>query len=106
MAVEVKNSSRLLFADFLTDEGVEFWDTLVLPDVRTRPDDIQYVVSNGDRVDLIANRFYQDPGLWWVVAWANNLEIIPTDLKEGDQLRIPSIDFVENELLRRVRRRG
>lgn len=106
MAVEVRNSSRLLFADLLTDEGVEFWDTLVLPDARAREDDIQYVVANGDRIDLIADRFYQDSRLWWVVAWANNLEIIPTDLKEGQQLRIPSTDFVETELLGRARRRA
>lgn len=106
MGVEVKNSSRLLFADLLTDEGVEFWDTLVLPDARTRQDDVQYIVASGDRIDLIADRFYQDARLWWVVAWANNLEILPTDLVEGQQLRIPSSDFVENELLRRVRRRS
>lgn len=104
MAVEIKNNSRLLFADLVTSDGVEFWDTLVLPDARPRQDDIQHVVSSTDRIDLLAHRYYGDSRLWWVIAWANNLEILPTDMKPNMQLRIPSKDYIENELLRRARR--
>lgn len=104
MAVEIKKSSRLLFADLVTSEGVEFWDTVVLPDARTRSDDIQHIVSANDRIDLLAHRYYGDSRLWWVIAWANNLEILPTDMKQNAQLRIPSRDFVEGEFLRRARR--
>jgi len=104
MGVEVNSSSRLLFADFLSSEGIEFWDTVVLPDAKPRQDDIQHIVSSADRIDLLAYRYYSDARLWWVIAWANNLEILPTDLKENVQLRIPSKGFVEAQLLRSVRR--
>jgi len=106
MTVEVKNNSRLQFADLLIVDDVEFWDTLALPDVTTRDDDIQHIVTQGDRIDLLANRYYQDPGFWWVIAWANGLDILPTDMKENMQLRIPSQNFVNNELIKKASRRA
>ena len=106
MPVQIRSSSRLKFADLVVVDDVEFWDTLVLPDPVSRQDDITHVVTQTDRIDLIANRYYQDAGLWWVVAWANNLDILPTDLKEGAQLRIPSKAFVVTELLRKATRRA
>lgn len=105
MGVELENNSRLLFADLLLLDGVEFWDTLVLPDASPRDDDIEHVVSSTDRIDLLASRYYQEPRLWWVIAWANNLEILPTDLKENAKIRIPAKNFIENEFLRKARRR-
>jgi len=99
MAVSIAQSSRLQFAELLLSEGVEFWDTLVLPSTTARADDIVHPVQDGDRIDLIAQRYYQDPVLWWVIAWANDLEIIPTDLKEGQLLLIPSKNFVQNRLI-------
>jgi hypothetical protein len=105
MPVEIRNSSRLKFADLLIVDGVEFWDTLVLPDPVSRQDDIIHVVGQTDRIDLLADRYYQDAGLWWVIAWANNLDIIPTDLNEGAQIRIPSKAYVTSELLKNASRR-
>lgn len=106
MAVDLRSSSRLQFADLLIVDGVEFWDTLALPDAVPQPDDIQHVVASSDRIDLLAYRYYQDPGLWWVIAWANSLDILPTDMKENMQLRIPSNDYVVNELIRKAVRRA
>ena len=54
--------------------------------------DIYVITQYGDRLDLLANRFYGDPSLWWYIAKANNLTImkIPT----GTSLRIPeNTDF-------------
>ena len=98
MSVRISNSSRLQFADLFSVDGVEYWDTLVLPDAIPQQDDIQYPVVSSDRIDLLANKFYQDPGLWWVIAWANDLEILPTDMKQNMQIRIPSKNFVNNLL--------
>jgi hypothetical protein len=106
MSVDVKNSSRLQFTDLLVVDDVEFWDTLTLPDATPRADDIQHIVSSSDRIDLLADRYYQDVGLWWVIAWANGLDILPTDLKENAQIRIPSKNFVVNELIRKSVRRA
>jgi len=105
MAIDVNRSSRLLFGELLTVNGVDFWDTVVLPLTAPRGDDLTYRVKGNDRIDLLAQRFYQNPVLWWVIAWANNMEILPTDLKEGADIRIPSLNFVENQLLKSVRDR-
>ena len=103
MAVQIREVSRLLFADLRTIDDVEFWDTVVLPDARPRRDDVIHIVASTDRVDILAQYYYGDAGLWWVIAWANDLEILPTDLKENAQIRIPSLNYVQNELLRGVR---
>jgi hypothetical protein len=105
MTISVSSSSRLQFAELLLSEGVEFWDTLVLPNTTVRVDDIVHKVESGDRIDIIAQRYYQDPVLWWVIAWANDLEILPTDLKEGEDILIPSKNFVQTQLIASARER-
>lgn len=102
MAVDVNPASRLLFGELVIVDDIEFWDTVVLPNnTLPRLDDIQHVVTGNDRIDLLAQRFYQDPVLWWVLAWANDLEILPTDLKVGSVITVPSKLFVETTLTRR-----
>ena len=44
----------------------------------------------GDRFDIIAQRYYKDSNLWWIIAKANELskgQISPDPLKK---LRIPT----------------
>lgn len=100
MAVRVVSNSRLRFADLLIAESVEFWDLLDLPEIPVNTDDIQYQVKGGaaERIDRLATRFYGDPTLWWVIAVANSMEILPTALNEGDIIRIPSPRFVTQEV--------
>jgi nucleoid-associated protein YgaU len=100
MSVQVVQNSRLRFADLGLIDGIEFWDVVDLPDLPEQPDDITYQVQSGDRLDRLANRFYGDPVLWWVIAAANDLEILPTDLNDGSFLRIPSPRFVVQQLFR------
>jgi nucleoid-associated protein YgaU len=48
------------------------------------------VVSPGDRLDLIAERIYQDPELFWRIGDANRA-LWPDDLIEvGSTIRIPA----------------
>jgi len=98
VAINVALRSRLRFAQLLEIDGFTFWDTLEPPDIPEQSDDISYDVKSHDRIDLLANRFYGDPVLWWVIAVANDMEIIPTDFNVGDILRIPSPRFVLQEL--------
>lgn len=100
MAVDVKNSSRLILGDLLLIDGFEFWDILDLPDFSSQPNDISYTVKDGDAIDDLANRFYQDHMLWWVIAWANGLELLPVDLIPNSVISIPNRDFVRNKLLK------
>ena len=47
-----------------------------------------HVWKYGDRYYKLANTFYGDPQLWWIIAWYNGY---PTevDVKVGDVLEIP-----------------
>tara|TARA_Y100001938_G_C7867381_1_gene318592 strand:- start:48 stop:314 length:267 start_codon:yes stop_codon:yes gene_type:complete len=51
--------------------------------------DTYYVTISGDRLDLLAQRFYQDVTKWWIIAEANSLEVLSYEVKPGLQLRIP-----------------
>ena len=53
--------------------------------------DIYVYASLGDRYDLIANSYYNDTELWWIILRANPTQ--PADSlypNPGDQIRIPS----------------
>ena len=47
-------------------------------------------VGYNDRLDLIANDFYGDSTLWWVIAMANNLPGDSLFAPVGFELRIPA----------------
>lgn len=97
--------SRLRFASPGVIDGIEFWDLLDLPALPEQADDLTYQVQGGDRIDALATRFYGEPELWWVIAAANNLEILPTELNEGDFLRIPASRFILQQLFRTAKGR-
>ena len=48
-----------------------------------------------NRLDIIANIYYNDPSMWWVVALANDL-VDPMVVKPGSVLRIPPIISLYN----------
>lgn len=54
--------------------------------------DIYVYITRGDRYDLLAQTYYNDSSLWWVIARANCSNITPDSLVPniGDQIRIPS----------------
>lgn len=98
MAALVVSNSPLRFAELVTADGVTFWDVVDLPTIVSQPDDLTYQVMSPDRIDTIASKFYGDPVLWWVVALANDMELLPDALYAGQILRIPSPRYVLQEL--------
>ena len=53
--------------------------------------DIYVITTVGDRYDLLANQYYGDSTLWWIISIANSL--LPQNsifIPEGTQLRIPT----------------
>lgn len=49
-----------------------------------------YRVGAGERVDTIANDFYGDGRMWWMIADANPEIMDWADLTVGDVIRVPS----------------
>lgn len=98
MAVAIPPFSRLRFTELLSIEGVEFWDMVDFPTVPEQTDDLQYQVMDTDRLDTLAFRFYGNSIYWWVIAVANDMEIIEVELNVGMPLRIPSPRYVRENL--------
>lgn len=48
-----------------------------------------YTIKAGDRLDLLAHRFYNDPLFWWVLVDANPELESPYFLTPGTNLRVP-----------------
>ena len=98
MSVSVGRNSRLRFAKLLRIDGIEFFDLMELPTIPEQPGDVKYRVEGSDRIDSLAHRFYGDPTLWWVLAVANDMELVPTTLSVGMEIRVPSPAWVNEQL--------
>ena len=71
------------------------------PNIPLSINDIYAITIDGDRLDLIANQFYNNVDLWWVIVTANP-DIIRRDsfnLKSGLEIRIPDPKRI-NSILR------
>ena len=71
------------------ESGEIVYRSKIYPDIPLKDDDIYAVTQTGDRLDTLANQFYKDSTLWWVIATANNIHDAPFALADGTILRIP-----------------
>ena len=73
---------------------------IIYPQVPIQEEDIYITTSFGDRLDLLADRFYRDEKLWWVINIANPSKVNRDSffIKAGTQIRIPSnlSSFLQN----------
>lgn len=53
--------------------GKKVLKTNIPQTIEKRDDDIYIITQESDRLDLLANEFYNDSRLWWIIAQANNL---------------------------------
>jgi nucleoid-associated protein YgaU len=100
MAVRIRAGSRLQFSTLRLLGGVECWDLPEYPLILPAEDDVEYMVQGNDRIDRLAELFYGDPQLWYVIALANDLRLLPTDLYPDRVLKIPSSTRVFSKILR------
>lgn len=81
---EIALTARLLAADGTTRDTI-------LPVTRPVPAlATEYVVQDGDRIDMIANHFLGDATLWWQIADINPNWLWWDDLPAGLIIRVPS----------------
>tara|TARA_R110000782_G_scaffold258016_1_gene347556 strand:+ start:12 stop:320 length:309 start_codon:yes stop_codon:yes gene_type:complete len=62
------------------------------PEIPLSNTDLYIITKDGDRLDLLADTFYNDTSLWWIISQANP-QVLKGDgivLKSGLQIRIPS----------------
>ena len=75
---------------FVTPKGKRYYGTIKYPTIPLSIDDIYVYTTQGDRFDILAQQYYQDPSLWWVISSANSA--LPQNsyyIPEGQQIRIP-----------------
>ncbi len=67
-----------------------------------RIDNRVYIVRRGDKITHIAQTFYADPALWWVLADFQPVPILNplANLEIGREIVGPSVDFLYREILR------
>jgi hypothetical protein len=76
------------------------YQTTKYPEIPLSDNDIYVYASQGDRFDILANQYYGDQSLWWIISIANTAvagTTLPSDLPqdslvipEGTQIRIPA----------------
>jgi hypothetical protein len=62
------------------------YNTTLYSKVPERDSDIFILTQEGDRLDLLANQFYNDSSLWWFIAQTNNINTM--NVEPGTSLRI------------------
>ena len=77
------NGSRKTF------DGITVYRAKIYPDIPVSNYDLYVMSESGDRLDSLANQYYRDPTLWWIIASANNIHTAPIGFKDGTILRIP-----------------
>ena len=78
--------------EFVGTLNTEYYTNVTYPEVPPNENDIWVETEFGDRLDLLANQFYKDVTLYWIISAAN-----PNALNFGSiyppvgaQLRIPT----------------
>ena len=69
--------------------GSQYYTNSVYPDIPVSDNDYYVITTLGDRLDLMAQDFYQDSSLWWIIALANALPGDSLYPPIGTQIRIP-----------------
>lgn len=87
LSVEYKNTKGLVY------------NSILLPYVTQSDSDILIITEADDRLDLLANQFFGDASLWWVIATYNNLTNIDIKLEPGLQLRIPNNPAIVTQII-------
>jgi phage tail protein X len=71
-------------------KGPIYYSNIKYPKIPLDNTDIYVITTRGDRFDTLANQFYGDKSLWWVISSANqSLSQNSLFIPQGTQLRIP-----------------
>ena len=76
----------------LNDKGKRYYKPLRYPEIPLDIQDLYIITVSGDRLDLLANQFYNDVRLWWIIPSANPDKVRRDSyaLQPGIELRVPT----------------
>lgn len=92
MANRYSNIPLKLSQGTLTKIPTAVYQTVKYPEIPLSVNDTYAITTLGDRLDLLAQQFYGDSSLYWIIACANPDKIGFSTLfiNEGTEIRIPS----------------
>ena len=77
-----------------TDETRKL-STIIVPTIPLSNGDIYIQTTSVERLDKLANIFYEDASLWWIIATANGLGKGSYIVPQNTRLRIPPAEGVQ-----------
>jgi hypothetical protein len=83
----------------MSRDGKRVLKPTIYPKIPIKDSDIFIYPKFGDRLDNLAQKYYKDVSLWWIIAKANNLDEAHIGLTLDEQIRIPvDIELILDEL--------
>jgi len=79
-------------------DGKRYYKPTIVPNIPIKDSDIFVFPIFGDRFDTMAQRYYGDSNLWWIIAKANELSNGQISPSTENKLRIPTVidDILES----------
>ena len=71
------------------ESGRRVTRSVLYPPIPRQVDDIYVLTTPGDRIDLLAYKYYSNISYWWIIAEANAIGKGSMTIPVGLQLRIP-----------------
>ena len=71
------------------ESGKRVTRSVLYPPIPRQVDDIYVLTTPGDRIDLLAYKYYSNVSYWWIIAEANAIGKGSMTIPVGLQLRIP-----------------
>lgn len=72
------------------DNGKRVLRSIIYPPIPRQLTDIYILTTPGDRLDLLAHKYYGSVGYWWIIAEANGIGKGSMTIPPGLQLRVPT----------------
>ncbi len=94
MNIERYGTNRIILKD-----KKRMYSTTIYPKIEKSAKDIYIYTVKGDRLDLIADEYYGDVELWFVIAHANGIGRGTMYIEPNKQVRIPEDTKVNQFLL-------
>lgn len=71
------------------DNGKRVVRSIIYPPIPRNIEDTYIITTIGDRLDLLAYKYYSSVSYWWIIAQANEIGKGDLNIPVGVQLRIP-----------------
>lgn len=74
----------------ISEDGKRVTKSILYPTIARSTEDIYIITTPGDRLDLLAHKYYGNVGYWWIIAQANGIGKGSFVAEPGMQIRIPA----------------